>query len=286
MVVAGTGTARTHAAVTGEGATPRRHRFDRYVALGDSSTEGLNDPDGHGGYRGWANRLAERIAAEQGGLLYANLAIRGRRTVQILEEQLDPALAMRPDLITIFSGTNDVIAPHLDLDAVASAMEEIQRRSIGSGAVVLTFTLPDLGPVMPLARPIAPRIRALNEAFRSVAAGTGALLVDFAAYPVASDSRLWSDDRLHANALGHERIAAALAHALGLSDSGMAWAEPLGITAPWSHRRRLVEEIRWGCTYLWPWIWRHSNGRSSGDNRVAKRRQLEAVALPVPTVRG
>jgi hypothetical protein len=52
--------------------------FARYVALGDSSTEGIDDPDGAGGYRGWSQRLAERInAAQGGGLLYANLATRG-----------------------------------------------------------------------------------------------------------------------------------------------------------------------------------------------------------------
>jgi lysophospholipase L1-like esterase len=42
-------------------------------------------------------------------LLYANLAIRGRSTRQIRDEQLEPALALRPDLVTLFSGTNDLL---------------------------------------------------------------------------------------------------------------------------------------------------------------------------------
>jgi lysophospholipase L1-like esterase len=58
--------------------------FARYVAIGDSSTEGLDDPDGRGGYRGWADRLAQRVAqAQPSPLLYANLAIRGRTTREI-----------------------------------------------------------------------------------------------------------------------------------------------------------------------------------------------------------
>lgn len=65
-------------------------RFERYVAIGDSSTEGMNDPDGRGGYRGLADRLAEHIVREQGSLLYANIAVRGRRTRQIRGEQLEP----------------------------------------------------------------------------------------------------------------------------------------------------------------------------------------------------
>ena len=72
--------------------------FERYVAIGDSSTEGLKDDDGQGGYRGWSQRLAERIAHAQGSLLYANLAVRGCRTRQVRDEQLAAALAMRPDL--------------------------------------------------------------------------------------------------------------------------------------------------------------------------------------------
>jgi lysophospholipase L1-like esterase len=44
-------------------------RFERYVAIGDSTSEGLDegldDPYGAGGHRGWANRLAERLAAAQ-----------------------------------------------------------------------------------------------------------------------------------------------------------------------------------------------------------------------------
>ena len=59
--------------------------FERYVALGDSSTEGLDDPDGAGGFRGWADRLAEHVAAAHPGLCYANLAVRGRSAGEIAE---------------------------------------------------------------------------------------------------------------------------------------------------------------------------------------------------------
>jgi lysophospholipase L1-like esterase len=76
--------------------------FRRYVAIGDSSTEGLEDPDGEGGYRGWADRLAQHVADGQNEPLeYANLAIRGMRMKEIRTGQLDDALAMRPDLLTV-----------------------------------------------------------------------------------------------------------------------------------------------------------------------------------------
>ena len=248
--------------------------FNRYVAIGDSSTEGLDDPDGRGGFRGWANRLAERLAAAQGSVQYANLGIRGRRTRQILDDQLGPALAMQPDLVTVFSGTNDVVARWFDADQVARDMERMQRQLIAAGATVVTFTLPDLTPVMPLARFIRGRVHRLNEALRYAASESGAVLVDVAQHPVASDPRLWSSDRLHANALGHFRIAAALAHAIGLGNTDDDWWQPL----PEPFRRTplglVQDELRWGRDHLLPWIGRHLMGRSSGDGRVPKRPHL------------
>lgn len=235
-------------------ARPIPARIERYVAIGDSSTEGLDDPDGAGGYRGWSRRLAERIAAAQGSLLYANLGVRGQRTRQIRELQLEPALALRPDLATVFSGTNDVVGVRFDAGAVGADFEHMQRALIRAGAVVLSFTLPDLTPVMPVARLISHRIRALNEAFRAASARSGALLIDFAALPVATDARLWSDDRIHANAAGHARIAAALAHALGLPETDAAWSKPLPPDRERTGRERLAAEIAWGFRHLLPWM--------------------------------
>lgn len=259
------------------------HRFARYVAIGDSSTEGLDDPDGRGGYRGWANRLAEAIARAQGGgtqgppLRYANLGVRGNSTRQIREEQLEPALAMSPDLVTLFTGTNDVVALRFDAAAVARDVEYMQRSLIAAGATVLGFTLPDLSPVMPIAKPIAGRVRALNDALKAASRASGAIMVDFAAHPVGSDPRLWSPDRLHANAAGHARIAAALAWALGLPGTNQDWSKPLPPTPSPSLWRRLVLEATWVRDYLIPWGWRHLRGRSSGDGRGPKRPRL----LPV-----
>ncbi len=252
-------------------------RFERYVVLGDSTAEGLDDPDEKGGYHGWADRLAERIARQQGGLLYANLAVRGRKTREILDRQLEPALAMRPDLALVVSGTNDILRPRFDPESVAADLETMQRGLIAQGATVVSFTLPDLTPVMPLARPLRDRILRLARAFAEASARSGALLVDFTAHPVASDPRLWSEDRLHANSLGHARIAEALAHVLQLPDSFADWATPLPERPSRGPGAALLTEMRWTRRYLLPWLWRHATGRSSGDGIIAKRPALMPV---------
>jgi len=254
---------------------PAPRVFQRYVAIGDSSTEGIDDPDGQGGYRGWANRLAERIAAAQGSLLYANLGVRGLRTRQIRESQLEPALAMQPDLVTLFSGTNDAVSRAFDPRQVEADIAFMQRALIGQGATVLSFTLPDLDKVLPFGRWLSSRVSALNDAIRSASRGSGAVLVDFAAHPVASDLRLWSHDRFPANALGHTLISHALAHALGVAGADDSWQRPFddsagsppsGGTGSWMVRHFL------------PWAWRHARGRSSGDGRSAKRPRLEVIS--------
>ena len=174
--------------------------YRRYVAIGDSTSEGLDDPDGRGGYRGWANRLAERLAELAGGsILYANLAIRGRLARQIRDEQLQRAVAMEPDVSTVVAGMNDIFRRRFDEAGVRRDVAAMQRALIERGTVVLTFTLPDLGTVLPLARPFAYRVEQLNRALRDASAESGARLVDFAAHAMASDPRRWSDDRFHAN---------------------------------------------------------------------------------------
>ena len=76
--------------------------FHRYVALGDSFTEGVGDNDASlpNGVRGWADRVAEVLAGDD--FTYANLAIRGRQLLPILADQIEPALEMKPDLVSIY----------------------------------------------------------------------------------------------------------------------------------------------------------------------------------------
>jgi len=248
--------------------------FERYVALGDSSTEGIDDPDESGGYRGWSQRLAEKIGSAKGGLHYANLAVRGLTTAQVRERQLGTALAMRPDLATVFCGTNDVTQWRFDAGRVAADIAHMQRSLVAGGATVLSFTLPDLTPVMPLARLIAPRIAALNHALASASRSTGSILVDFAAHPVATDSRLWSDDRIHANSAGHARIAEALAQALQLPGSSEAWRHPLPAVLEQTLRQWWAAELRWVGRHLLPWLWQGLVHRSAADGRSPKRPEL------------
>ncbi|QJS99171.1 SGNH/GDSL hydrolase family protein [Streptomyces asoensis] len=252
------------------------HPYTRYVALGDSLTEGVGDPDLSGGCRGWADRLAEILAEEQPAFTYANLAVRGKTAAQIKTEQLGPALALQPDLVTVMAGMNDLIRSSFDAASVIADIEEMFVRLTASGARVATVTFPDLGKVSPLARRVLPRIRDLNARLLAAAERHDVAVLDVFLHPVTTDPRLWSDDRLHASPLGHARIAAGMAHTLGLAGHH-DWTEPLPLLTPIPALRAIVADVRWAGAFLGPWLWRRLRGRSSGDGRTAKRPEPESV---------
>lgn len=261
-------------------------RFGRFVALGDSTTEGLDDPyPGHeiGAevFRGWADRLADRLVIDNPRLAYANLAIRGRLIAQIEQQQLAPALEMAPDLASVVGGVNDVLRPKFDLDRVTGHLENMARAFRAQGATVLLMTLPDLSTSMRVASIVSGRLTAFNDAIRDVARSTGSTLVDMAHELTVYDPRGWSPDRLHANGVGHQYLMWGAAKALGLPDAQRelddlkAHAEP---AVQLSGVRQLQTETAWVWEHLRPWIMRRLKGVSSGDGISAKRPAMLPLA--------
>lgn len=244
--------------------------FERYVAIGDSTTEGLMDPDGAGGYRGWANRFAAHLAQERGSIQYANLAIRGTCAREIHEGQLAAAVALAPDVATVVAGMNDLLRRRFDAEDVVGHLETMIRALRRAGAVVLTFTLPDITGVMPMARVIRHRLLKLNALMRVRCVEAGARLVDFAAHDLGTDPRVWHEDRLHANALGHERVAMGLADAVGLKGFE-GWSAPLPVEPRRTLTQALQAELFWSRRYLLPWLL----DRGPSAPRKAKRPTLE-----------
>jgi lysophospholipase L1-like esterase len=251
--------------------------FNRYVALGDSTTEGLEDRYPDGSYRGWADRLAELIAAENPRLGYANLAIRGRKLPQIRAEQLEPALALEPDLATILGGLNDILRREVDLDARAADLDAIVAALRDAGAAVVVVTYPDPTAIITVgAARIRPRVAAFNEEIRAIAAARGAVIVDLDRDAPAHPA-LWCEDRLHANSRGHERIAAAAATALGIPVPDGDWNAELPEHRPPPRPVRIASDVAWMGRHLTPWVLRRVRGRSSGDGIEPKRPTLAPV---------
>ena len=254
-----------------------------FVALGDSFTEGLDDLAPGGGYRGWADRLAERFAEVDPAVEYANLAVRGRKVGQIVEEQVPIALDLRPELVSLAGGTNDVLRPKVDLDGVSRVFHDAVRRLRANGSQVLLFQSIDPTPRSRLIGRTLPRIKALTTMVEETAELYECVLVRLWSAPVFAHPDAWSEDRLHLSTLGHERVAAAALEALGLSEGDGKWAEPPADRSLEPLRIRVGSDVRWARRHLVPWISRRLRGVSSGDDVTAKRPELRPVRHQQPS---
>lgn len=246
-------------------------RWNSYVAMGDSFTEGMDDAYPDGTYRGWADLVAVRLAAEAGSDFgYANLAIRGRLFDAVVAEQLRPAVDMRPDLISFAAGGNDVLRRRCEPHALLARFDDLVAELRGTGADVLLFRFADVLARLPGQRMLAPRIAVLNEGVGDIAKRHGATLVDLYADVEFRNPVLWGPDRLHMSPAGHRRVAAHVLDALGVGiDEDWLIVPPRPAQTPWLAARGA--DLRWAGQHLAPWLKRRLTGRSSGDLITAKR---------------
>lgn len=196
-------------------------RSVRFVALGDSLTEGVGDPVGEG-WRGWAALLAGGLGAAP--VEFTNLAVSGSQTRDVLERQLPAALALRPDIVSVVVGVNDTLRCTFDIHAVASRLDQVYAALGEQGAVLVTACLPDPGTMLglpgALARPLARRQRAVNAVVHALSERYGAVHLHAADGAWTTDRAMWSADRLHPSERGHRQLAAR-AHVL-LVERGLA----------------------------------------------------------------
>ncbi|GAA2995557.1 SGNH/GDSL hydrolase family protein [Actinokineospora diospyrosa] len=247
--------------------------YTSMVAVGDSFTEGMSDFRPDGTCRGWADLVAERLAADTPGFAYANLAIRGKLIRQIVDEQVDTAAAMRPDLVTFAGGMNDVMRPACDMDALTARVRYAIRTLAGTARTVVLFRVIDPTRRMRGATRLLPRITRLLALVDELAVEHDAVVVDLFSSRVFDSPGLWAPDRIHLNTEGHRRVAEATLRALGVPPA-FDWDTPLPADTI-RRRDRAAADLRWARAHAGPWIARRLTGQSSGDGRVPKRPELD-----------
>lgn len=254
-----------------------RARFERYVAIGDSISEGIGDESLDGTLRGWCDRLAEHLDAAEPGLRYANLAVRGQTAHQVYDTQLAPALALRPDLVTVSAGMNDMMRRGFSVESTQAALDDIVRQLTEAEATVVVLSLPDMTGLLPIGARIKPVVDSLNSAIVQIVEKYGALAPPPPPRPLFADSRLWAADRLHLSGLGYERVANAVLNELGYPSA--AWDAPLEEKTPDPGTvSRVAQSAVWWVRAAGPWLARRLTGRSTGDGRVGKRLELIPIS--------
>ena len=248
-----------------------------FVALGDSFTEGLHDPRAdREGYRGWADRFAERLAAHWPGLGYANLAVRGKLLREVAGEQVPQAIAMSPDLVSLAAGGNDMLRPRTDPDSLGQSFDEVVRTLMMAGCQVMMFT--GFDPTFPVLRLVRGKVAAFNAHLRAIAERHGCYVVDLWAMHVLADRRAWSADRLHLTPDAHRRVALRACEVVGVpvdEDWRAPWPPdtvPSSGTRAWLSARRM--DLHWAREHAAPWVARRIRGISTGDGLPPKRPEL------------
>ena len=237
----------------------------KYVAIGDSFSEGYGDEIEGAHPRGWADMVAAQLATAQGHPIeYANLAIRGRKIGAILQEQLDAAISMQPDLITINGGGNDIMRPRVSAGWVSSQLLIAVRRILAAGITPVVVSGANPSGVMPLGRVMQRRGDALATLVMRWADALEVSYVDNWADPRLLDASFWSEDRLHLNARGHAVVAGNVFDALQI-DLDNHWDE---VQAATTAEGRM--DARYWRQFVGPWLGRRLTGRSSGDGRPPK----------------
>ena len=246
--------------------TPVAHRF---VAVGDSFTEGVGDWDDRypNGVRGWADRVAKQLGKHDPDTEYANLALRSRTLDEVVDGQVDRAVALEPTLVSFFAGGNDLLQLRSDLGDLLDRYEAAVEKLAASGARMVLFTSYDLR-LSPLLEPLRLRNNQFNRRIRQVALDHEALLVDHWAMRAYAHPRMWDPDRLHMSRHGHRYLAAAVLRALGV-DHTITLRE-LGRHAPRTWREALAAEREWWGEWVRPMLGRRRRNEPLGAELSAK----------------
>jgi lysophospholipase L1-like esterase len=258
--------------------SPEPRAWSRYVAIGDSFTEGMSDadPEVENRYVGWADRLAALLSAHVEEFGYANLAVRGRKLEDIVTRQLERALELEPDLVSIVGGGNDILRPKADIDALAARLEQAVARARASGADVLLAT-----PTDPVGAPVIRRTRGRAATYVAhiwaIAQRHDCYVINQWSFDFLKDWRMWAPDRIHMTSEGHRRVALAAYAALGHDPAEADWQVPLPPQPEPGRLEMLRGNAQWAREYAAPWVQRRLQGRSSGDHVAPKRPTLAPV---------
>jgi len=243
----------------------------KYVAIGDSLSEGLGD----WGFEhsregcGWTDRLAgllgQQAAIYGQDFEYANLAIRGSKMLEILTAQLEDAIALEPDLVTIMAGSNDLMKPSSQHPALQALLRGAIERLLASGCqVVVANTINPLH--LRVFRRLARRAEGMTRLIEETAAEYGVPVLDVFRIEKFNDLCFWAEDMVHFSGYGHTRIANKAADLLQLSHR-FEEEEEFEMLGP---GRNFFETIRWVWVYVLPFIGRRLRGASSGDGLEPK----------------
>jgi len=189
-----------------------------YAALGDSFTAGAEAVDA---VRPWPDEVAKSLALLRSDFRYDNLGRAGARSDDIVAFQLDRAIYLRPELISVVAGANDVLlSTRPDIALYTDNLSRVLSRLAVElpDSKLMTATTPNFGRFL-LRHPRSRRrlqegLEDMNAATRRVAAELGVTCIELAAHPRSLRRENFSEDAIHPSAQGRDFAARVVAQTL------------------------------------------------------------------------
>lgn len=180
---------------------------NKFVAIGDSFTVGIGDEVEGVALKSWVDHFAQQHTPV---LEYTNLAKRGLKTKEIREQQLDEALDMRPNLVSIIAGANDILKGDWNHKVFEEELKLMVDSLSKSGTTIIIGNLPDftIRIPMPLEQQqlIKGQLVEANEIIQSLSNEYNLFHINLWSHSIAEDNTFWSKDLVHPNSLGYQQI--------------------------------------------------------------------------------
>lgn len=190
----------------------------RFVVLGDSTAAGQGAPFAEG----IASAAARELAREGRHVVWYDLAVSGERWSGVEQQQLAAATRLRPDVVLVSAGANDVThgtsggSVRSSVAAVVAGLRRANRE-----VRVLVTGVPDMGSTPRLPQPLrwlaGERAKSLDGVVREEGARSGVPVIPIlqrTGPAFRRDHGLFSRDGFHPNARGYALWSAVIAESL------------------------------------------------------------------------
>jgi lysophospholipase L1-like esterase len=187
------------------------HPWHHFVAMGDSFTEGVGDSVDGFAELGAVDRIAAALKQSNPDLRYTNLAQRGLVVSEIREQQLETALRLKPDVVCVVAGANDIMTGRFSADRWETEFRIVYEALTQAGATVIAANIPEFPVLRTLKEPLQARVMGNiargNGVIERLAAQYQVILVDAWAVSQQTDREDWSKDGVHLNSRGYFKFA-------------------------------------------------------------------------------
>lgn len=187
-----------------------------WVITGDSITHGCQHTKGQ---RSYHENVHERVRWEMRRFkdVIINTGISGDRTPGLLSGFQDRVLRFKPDIISINLGMNDSGEKDKGLEKFRTNMQDLIDQGKKAGAIVILHT------PQPTVKP-RPFLKEYGDVVRELAQKNKLILVDHwkdwnEKVPAEAQRKVWMNDNIHPNGIGHAEMAKSMLKALDLFDA-------------------------------------------------------------------